>query len=159
MSWQTQTETGNIGFVVERSLDGLSYAPVGEVNALGAGADYNYIDQGAKGLAPYLYYRIRQLDGNGGSSLSETIVLHDASRLDFQILGNPSQTLALQLPNNNHQDLSLRITDLLGRTRKTLTLEEKTGMLELGEMGLAAGTYIVTVCSQGNCQSKRWIKE
>ena len=72
LTWQTSSEINNERFVIERSNDGLDYITIGSIKGHGSTNEsqrYTYTDPSPElGLN---YYRIRQLDHDGQSSLSE----------------------------------------------------------------------------------------
>ncbi|MBK6831603.1 MAG: hypothetical protein IPG92_13095 [Flavobacteriales bacterium] len=63
LQWTTGSETGSDHFTVERSNDGLRFAPVGEVTAMGnsqRATAYNFMDRSAPdGIS---FYRLRMVD-------------------------------------------------------------------------------------------------
>ncbi|MEO0470453.1 MAG: VCBS repeat-containing protein, partial [Bacteroidota bacterium] len=80
VNWETLTEDYTDHFVIERSVDGLMFAPLGEMPASGqsqAVRGYQFLDQTARqtGL-DRLYYRIIMYDWNGESAMSPTLQLH-----------------------------------------------------------------------------------
>ncbi|MEZ4986536.1 MAG: immunoglobulin domain-containing protein [Saprospiraceae bacterium] len=73
LHWQTATETNNRRFVIERSSDGRSFAPIGEIAGAGTVQQtqaYRWVDKNAPAAAT-LYYRILQEDFDGSQSYSE----------------------------------------------------------------------------------------
>lgn len=69
VQWQTAQEMNTSEFIVERSLDGASYAPIGTVAASGNSniqLDYSYTDHDAINQpASVLYYRLKSVDKDG----------------------------------------------------------------------------------------------
>jgi len=72
--WVTASESGSDRFIVERSRDGTSFQPAGELPAAGISAgplNYEILDTDAEdGLS---YYRLRMIDTNGDKEFSEVI--------------------------------------------------------------------------------------
>ncbi|MEO8589554.1 MAG: hypothetical protein ABI432_09310 [Flavobacteriales bacterium] len=72
LQWSTGSEVESDRFIVERSIDSERWEPIGVVTARGTSAvrtDYEWKDQApARGTN---YYRLRQLDQDGGSTLSQ----------------------------------------------------------------------------------------
>jgi choice-of-anchor B domain-containing protein len=72
LSWTTATEVGSDYFDVERSTDGLAFAPIGRVSAAGNSnqtEEYQFDDE--RGLAGRNFYRLRQVDLDGQITFSE----------------------------------------------------------------------------------------
>jgi hypothetical protein len=71
LHWATASETGNAWFEVQRSTDGRDFHWIGTVPGGGNSAvrrDYHFSD--AQPFAGTAYYRIRQVDEDGGASFS-----------------------------------------------------------------------------------------
>lgn len=66
LNWRTASEKNNDRFVVERSRDGVNYAPVTEVKGAGNSlVERNYACCDAEPYPGVSYYRIKQIDFNG----------------------------------------------------------------------------------------------
>jgi hypothetical protein len=74
--WMTASESGSDRFIVERSSDGSSFRPVGELPAAGNSVQplvYEIFDTGAgDGLS---YYRLRTIDTDGSEEFSDVITI------------------------------------------------------------------------------------
>jgi hypothetical protein len=74
LKWTTSSEINNDYFTVERSVNAVDFKSIGNVYGAGNSAisiDYSFVDN-----APYAgisYYRLRQTDFNGYSSVSRTV--------------------------------------------------------------------------------------
>ncbi len=76
LEWVTATETDNKEFIIERSADGILFLPIGSVPGSGYSQerlDYAWPDRDPLPMAAY--YRLRQTDADGSSTLSEVVVL------------------------------------------------------------------------------------
>ncbi|MEX0966361.1 MAG: hypothetical protein WD077_03920 [Bacteroidia bacterium] len=74
--WVTSAETDNLKFEIERSTDGETWEKTGEVAGAGNSNSfrkYRFTDAGALQLEVVsIYYRLRQVDIDGSSEVSET---------------------------------------------------------------------------------------
>ncbi len=73
LEWTTESEINNSGFAIERSMDGKNFEEVAFVNGAGNSSQteyYTYEDKGVKSGNTY-YYRLRQIDYDGRSELSD----------------------------------------------------------------------------------------
>jgi len=76
LNWITATELNNDYFVVERSEDGLNWTEIGKISGSGTSQSkkmYSFKDYGFKSTLNY--YRLSQVDYNGGFKKSGLIVI------------------------------------------------------------------------------------
>ncbi|MBC6607756.1 T9SS type A sorting domain-containing protein [Hymenobacter sp. BT188] len=150
LNWATASELNNDRFVIERSLDGLSFSTIGTVRGKGTTTQqskYSFTDAGVARFGALIYYRLKQLDFDGTATFSpvRTVKFVDAIKVDVSVYPNPSQggaTLDLTaLPAGNYQ---VQLLDLTGRSLQILTL---AGQQEhpLQVQALPHGSYIVRV--------------
>ncbi len=143
VNWETADEVDNKGFEVERSSNAKSFERINTTPPLGAGGLYQFID-----LEPLLgvsYYRVKQLDNDGGFSYSRIVsVINDTGIESFP---NPT---ADQLTITMPQGLtgSAQLTDINGRSVKQLPLLQIQQTLKLDNT--ATGTYFLTIYDDKN---------
>lgn len=92
LEWATATEHDNEVFTVERSADGLEFESVVEVPGAGNSQStlhYNAVDQGP--LSGVSYYRLRQTDYDGHSSLSPVVAVRIEQSVELVVWPNPLQ--------------------------------------------------------------------
>lgn len=91
LNWQTASELGNDKFVVERSTDGVQFLAIGEVKGQGSSRtvqDYRFEDKYP--AAGFNYYRLKQVDYAGNSSITEVRALNVAvKRPGVSVYPNP----------------------------------------------------------------------
>ncbi len=161
LRWATSSEQHNSGFEVQRSLDGTRYTAIGFVNTLAANSTmplhYAFTDNNVSG--DQQYYRLRQVDLDGRSQISQIILIKGDQPTTFTIDGlfpNPANTLVhLLIAAPTQGQLTVLITDILGRTviQQDLQVETGSSTLPLDISRLSAGTYLLhLVCSSG-CES------
>lgn len=78
ISWTTVAERGHRAFSLERSLDGNAYEVIHQVNGEGESGrmkEYSYLDR--FDVAGLRYYRLRQMDWDGGERVLRTIAVHN----------------------------------------------------------------------------------
>ena len=143
LAWATATEKNSARFDVERSLDGLAFAKIGEAAAAGSSSSarrYAHLD----GTAPAgrLYYRLRQVDADGTFSYSPVRMVTLAGSGLLALVPNPAQaarTLASGLPAG----AAVNVFDALGRP-VLRTLADVGGQAALVlPAGQAPGLYLV----------------
>lgn len=114
LAWTTSTESKNLGFTVERSLDGTKFDSLAFVRTQGdEGGKYAYVDQYA--LNGTSFYRLKVLAITGQSTYSNIVAIEAHGQNKALIFPNPvSDVLNLQTNYTPHNAL-LRIFDLSGR--------------------------------------------
>jgi hypothetical protein len=120
LRWATIQEKNNAYFEVQRSSNGLSFAPVGRVLAAGTSPGGTYEWSDPTPLTSRVYYRLRQADQDGSSHYSPVASVSPREREAAQahVFPNPrpgGQTLHLALRGYRQQAVLLRVRDLTGR--------------------------------------------
>jgi hypothetical protein len=150
LTWATASELNNDRFVVERSLNGLSFSAIGTVQGKATTSQqskYSFTDAGAARFGALIYYRLKQLDFDGTITFSpvRTVKFVDAMKVDVSVYPNPSQNGAtLDLTGLPAGDYQVQLLDLTGRSLQQFTL---AGQREhaLPVQALPHGSYIVRV--------------
>ncbi len=87
LNWSTATEFNNQVFIVEKSVNGIDFQAIGEVEAVGNASSergYRFLDVGASDKNTY--YRLRQVDMDGTASFSETIKITKKLSNNFMVM-------------------------------------------------------------------------
>jgi hypothetical protein len=169
LSWTTASETGNAGFRVQRRVsDGENggegeWAQVGRVDGSGTTTEarsYRFTDADLPYEADALTYRLKQVDTDGSSALSDPVTV-ERSVDEVELLGtypNPAQsraTVRYALPEK--QEVTLRLYDMLGRQVQTVLNEEQAGRhqrtLDVGS--LPSGVYFLRLQSDGQTRTQK----
>ncbi|MEM7655360.1 MAG: T9SS type A sorting domain-containing protein [Bacteroidota bacterium] len=152
LRWNTENEVINETYIVERSLDGTLFEPVGEANAkgtLGTVAEYQLKDMTpANGT---IFYRLKQTLADGSFQYSSTV------KVEQQILGqslnvfpNPTTGPQVMLQSQGFaagETVQVEIRSLLGQSVVDRSIPtDRTGVLQHDlQHNLQPGTYILTV--------------
>ena len=158
LNWTTATELNNLGFDVQRSLNGNPFVTIGFVFGKGTTTEiqnYSYVDKTTLPNMNYAY-RLRSNDYSGRYHLSDVINLGESNPLDFELEQNypnpfnPATTISIGLPVKS--DISLDVYNIVGE--KVLTLYN--GELEAGNYdynvnasNLPSGIYVYVLNSVG----------
>jgi hypothetical protein len=170
LSWSTSTEINNLGFDVERSLDGRQFSQLGHVASKAVNGNsatvntYNFTD--AQPLTSYNYYRLKQTDRDGKTSYSHTILLRQdktGSLVLNTLYPNPvKDLLKLSIQSGIATHINITITDASGRTVKQETASIPMGSYQtsLPVAKLAKGLYTIAISGDNgeNC-IQSFIKE
>ena len=122
LEWTTLTENNNKGFQILKSTNGRDWQALDFIEGAGYSTEpltYNYIDKDLK--YGEVYYRLEQIDFDGASEMSQTIVLE---------IAYPSNTLKLY-PNPNTGHLNYELSEY--QTIETISVFNAIGQTILQE--------------------------
>jgi hypothetical protein len=142
LEWRTEMEITNNYFVVERSIDALSFVSIDTV--LGAGTttmpqEYSYED--ATVSKGNYYYRLKQVDFDGQFDYSATrsVLIEHVSE-------------SCNVGNILHTDADYILYDMTGR--------EVKGRNQIAQLDLRKGMYVISILGENGevCRKKIWIE-
>ncbi|MCH2198884.1 MAG: T9SS type A sorting domain-containing protein [Flavobacteriales bacterium] len=144
LNWSTASETNNQLFKIERSTNAVDWEAIAYIDGAGNSQsliNYNYTDTHA--LNGTSYYRIRQMDFSGASSLSmvRSVYITDDSSL-WGLYPNPGNQV-VTVYNDGSTKMQLEVFDLYGHHIKRIQIREGERK-SLNVSDWAAGVYIVT---------------
>lgn len=149
VKWQTQTEINNLGFDVERRLDGEpAFAKIGFAPSKAPDGnstitlDYNFTD--ANGYAGVSYYRLRQVDKDGRFTYTHIKAVKGMGETQVSVLlyPNPNYGQFTIRLDGAKGSFDARIMDESGKLVKQLKLVNSNNV---SISGLSAGTYIIHI--------------
>ncbi|MBL0056614.1 MAG: T9SS type A sorting domain-containing protein [Chitinophagaceae bacterium] len=151
LQWITENEINVRSFTVEKSVDGISFGPVSELNAKGISGgrtDYALLDKNVK--HNLLYYRLKVKETTGELSYSPVITLNRNKALAGTVSPNPvrqGEPLTLSLFATSSKSVEIRIIQTNGQVMLTESIRLKAGknLIGLQTKGLARGVYVVNV--------------
>jgi len=150
LAWSTLMEINCDRYEIERSIDGIQFSKTGTI----AGHGYTHLDQYYKmtdditGLkAGLVYYRLRQLDIDGKSSLSKVVSLRLKKSSDFTISPNPfSSYVNINIDWAKSENTIIKIFSMSGREMfsKNIQMNKGTNYVQLSELSsFSAGNYLI----------------
>jgi hypothetical protein len=89
IDWKAAAENNLSHYIVERSDDGTSFYPIGQVSARNSGIEENYQKLDPAAIQKIAYYRLRCVDIDTKEILSRTVTVSDANGGDLVLLNNP----------------------------------------------------------------------
>lgn len=111
VDWSTASERQNAYFVIEHSSDGQLFGPIGTVAGAGTSSTssvYQFVDHGRGGVN---YYRLVQVDLDGRSTYSMTVVAQceEGGSLAFEQAYDQGSTIqaVIRVPNDQVRTLAL----------------------------------------------------
>lgn len=158
LDWATAAEVNSSHYVVERSVDGITFNKIAQLTAAGTTQEmhqYNFSDP--RPLNGWQYYRLKQVDVDGSFTYSPVIRLFYKHKQIIKRFGNPvSNTLPIEVEFAGTQAL-LRIFDMSGRQVKTEQLSAGPANIDMSL--LKSGVYIVEVSTEAGSEKIRIVKQ
>lgn len=149
LRWTTASERGNDYFVVERSAQGFEFEELLRVQGDGDSQsmqEYEAVDEAP--LPGISYYRLRQVDEDGTSSLSSVVALTWVERRNLILSPNPMESGLLRLPEAVVGQ-PVEIRDAIGR--RVLALRSSQRYIDLSN--LPSGSYLVSCGEAGDART------
>ena len=159
LNWVTTSEVNTKAFVIERSNDGKSFVKIGLVAAKDLGGANNYAYTDANPLPGTSYYRLRQLDLDGSSSLSKIEVVENAGEIVIAAYPVPA-SLSLSVVHPAATGASIKIFNLSGVALLTKQVENGSALTsDIDISGLTGGYYIIQFNNGTTSKSLRFVKQ
>ncbi len=162
IKWQTASEINNSHFEIERSLDGKNFIKIGTKNANGNAnkiQNYQYIDNTISGGAIKAFYRIKQVDNNGKSTITNVqLVNFNQVNNGIAIYPNPaSSILNISLPAETEK-ATVTITDAMGKLVHTAIVGVITNnTIDLSSFSI--GIYSINITSETETKNIKLLKQ
>ena len=160
LQWTTSAEYNSKHFELEKSFDGISFRKIATIPAAGYSntiKNYNLIDK--EKLMEKNYYRLRSIDINEKSRLSNMILIKPPGMLqDMIVLGNPfKNNINIRFVKTPETAGVLRLTDMAGRLMATqkFAIGEQQVQFKLPAGKLSRGNYQL----QAEINNRRYIKQ
>jgi len=157
LTWQTASESKNKGFEILRSNDDGNFSPIGFVNSKAENGNssevmnYSFVDRTAK--TGENYYRLRQVDLDGGEKLFDKVVSVKLSFDGNSVVAFPNPTTKYVTVNTGTSDYSAvkyELFDVSGR--RVLSESAKAAQQELSLSGLPASIYYLRISKNNELQ-------
>lgn len=163
LNWETATEQNNKGFEVQRSIDNITFLPIGFIRGSGTTTEkqtYSFID---KQISGKFYYRLKQTDFNGTFNYSNVI---SVSTLPSEYLlmqnypnpFNPDTRIEYSIPKDEF--VTLKLFDIKGEEVASLLAEnQQAGYYSISVNGnkLTGGVYFYQLKAGNFIQTKKFI--
>jgi len=161
--WSTATEQNSEKFVLERGTTMDNFSKIVEIKSAGNSItkkSYDFIDKSVLKIAeaPYVYYRLKQIDKNGDAIISNTVSVLISNMVNA-ICVSPNPTKSYIYIAVSSENSYLEIVDIFGKAvKKTNTGLSKSVQISVSE--LEAGAYVVkSVSPNGEQAFTKFIKE
>ena len=156
LNWSTATETNNFGFEIQKRYESTSFEKIGFV--VGSGSTtvethYSFTD--VNNLVGRIYYRLKQIDFDGGFAFSNEIMVEIPRITDYQLSQNypnpfnPSTTIKYSVPSQSK--IKITLYDIIGNEVRTLFEGiQPSGVHEINLTAdnLPSGVYFVSMTAE-----------
>lgn len=167
LKWETASEINVSHFELERSTDGVNFFQVAMVFSNGAAdmkASYAYSDNVASFQVPVVYYRLRSVDIDGKSEISETRIIRlakdQANSISLLTYPNPVMNeLRVTVPNNwQNKQTVFELFNANGQIANRKATNGSNQTETINTSNLAPGFYIVRVSCDGQTAQQKIVK-
>jgi hypothetical protein len=152
--WQTASELNNDHFTVERATDGMPFEAIGEVAGAGTSTQLNsYVFDDKDPKEGWNYYRIRQTDLNGQSTVSNIIALQFHTQKEFVESVHPvpaTDEVFFDFVSPGESEIVYQLTDCTGRIVSEQKVKMKAGnnSVKIDLSDNETGVYFLRVINQ-----------
>jgi hypothetical protein len=156
LTWVTSSEENNDYFEIQRSTDAISFEAVGTVKGVGdskVNNTYTFSEEAPAKLVNY--YKLKQVDYDGKSTLSRIIaVRNDSEKFNEFVFPNPAQHQIQIATDNGAVVEAITLFDLQG---KAVMQNTKSNQMDISK--LSQGDYLIQVkMSSGELVKKKIMK-
>jgi hypothetical protein len=155
LSWSTITEQNTASFIIERSVDGVRFIQVKQINAAGNSNGlkrYSYNDAFTTSNA--VWYRVKLKDLDGSTVTSNVISLAANQSGSIKVYPNPAQQYLTVSGLSSKAEI--RLLNVAGKmVMYKNEAGSNTSQLNIG--GLTPGVYLVQVFEKGKLVSTKMV--
>ncbi len=165
--WTTESEVNNDYFIIQKSLDAKNFINIGTVKGNGntsSVSNYSFLDEEDPSYTTY--YRLKQVDYNGESELSDIIYINRLDELGVFLYPNPSKgRLNIDITKNNigTEKIIISYTSVIGKQSiEIINLNDGKNTYQSSKFdNLSNGIYFVQVRTENGdlIKTEKLIKE
>ncbi|AXY78539.1 T9SS C-terminal target domain-containing protein [Paraflavitalea soli] len=165
LTWKTENEENTNKFIIERSVDGRNFKPVGEVMAYNTSGrhQYNFTDPAVTNLSVNrVHYRLKQVDKDARFIYSKTVMLPLKGKTGMLIYPNPvKDILNLTVKTTQIGQLKIEIIDNSGRLMKqeVKNILPGSNSFSIQTKELTAGVYQLIIKGETIYEIEHFIKQ
>ncbi len=156
LSWATATESNNKNFVIEKSLDGKSFAAIKTLLANNKPSSYTFTDPSK--LNAVQYYRLKMTNNDGSFTYSGVATVTNKVAVHIGVSPNPVISNATISHSLATSGATLKITNILGKTVATYPVQVGATQTSVDVAHLTSGSYIVSYVNGGSTTTTQFVK-
>jgi uncharacterized repeat protein (TIGR01451 family) len=158
VQWSTSMELNSSNYIIERSIDAISFAPVATIAAAGNSSTiktYSIQDDVSAISSSLVYYRIIQVDVDGKKSYSKVISIRlKKANSNLSVFPNPFKNYVnINLDYSANETANIKVFTLTGKEliSNSVSLYKGNNYIFVKDLNtLSAGTYFLVLnTSQG----------
>jgi hypothetical protein len=159
LEWATSLEENFDFFTVERSIDGMNFGSIAEIQGIGNSIEKQiYFFNDRNPLPGQLYYRLKATDFDGSYEYFDIVTVRFTGTGSNAVVLYPNPTVNgqvnIRLNYSPCEEATIQIYDQMGREYMVRSLSGSHETLDL-PVGMESGVYIVHIVDQQNqTQSK-----
>lgn len=164
LQWRTATELNAAYYIVERSVDGRSFAAVGQVLATGSSSiekRYSFIDPSLAGSV--YFYRLKMVDKDASFAYSSIVKLQQNAAQKIVVTPNPfTSIIQINATVKESGVADIRLLDQYGRViyQTVHTVVQGTNSIQLTKLpSLPAAHYLLQWNSNGITYTEKLVKQ
>jgi len=171
LKFTTATELNNKGFEILRSADGIAYSSIAFVKSLADNGNsngllqYSFADE--KAFTGNNYYRLKQIDKDGKSTLSQVVFIKGGKVGKLELSNaypNPAiSILNVVVASPKADKITLIVTDVAGKLvmQQQLPVNSGDNILKLDVNTLKSGSYLIKAICEDGCETavKKFVKQ
>ena len=150
ISWVTSQEINSKSFIIEHSINGRNFSPIGEVAARGNSngtINYSFADNDpVKGIN---YYRLKLVDLDNTAKYSAIRNVRNEGTADIAIYPNPvKDILKIDITSDKADKADLSIRDMSGQliySKNSINITEGLNNPSINTSMLKTGSYIIKI--------------
>ncbi len=152
--WTTVTEENNSHFIVEKSIDGINFYPIGQVEGNGNSQqviNYSFNDYDHASA----YYRLQQVDFDGAYAYSNIIYIHVLAGSELTVYPNPTSgnSINVAMAGLGLENYPYSLHDITGHFLESGILDgENNEQTIYFSNTLATGVYVLSVYINGEAK-------
>jgi hypothetical protein len=158
-TWSTSNEVNTKSFIIERSVDGKNFAPLGTVAAKNTVQTNNYAYLDTKAVNGVSYYRLQMIDKDGSSTYSAVIKISKTGLSLLAVVPNPVRDRIVVMHPAAARSSYIKIIAADGKQVELVKLSEGVAQTFLNLSSLKPGIYSVIYQNNKEISSIQFIKQ
>jgi hypothetical protein len=157
-NWTTASVARINNFIVEKSSDAINFEVVGTVLVRDSIGHFSYAFWDTDPLASLTWYRLKVINKDSSLELSQPVLVGSDLAGKVIVFPNPAHntiTVAFEKTGNN---AVLQLCNAAGQRIKGYQLPAGTTQITINVSGLAKGSYMIFLNSDGKKMIRRFIR-
>ena len=159
LNWTTKSERNNDLFIVQRSFDGIHWENIDYQDGAGnSTSEIHYLSWDHTPRLGLNYYRLKQIDFDGTSTLSKISLVEYLSET-VQLYPNPAQSsMTLTFVDPAVNDATIEVRNSIGQTIPVNFQKLNQYQWLIDTENLPAGVYILTIIQPNLRETYRFVR-